>query len=506
MSDAPPAPSRPPGGGTQPRPRSGPGGLVREPEDRRLAGVCSGLADRLGVDVTAVRLAAIVLTLFTPATIVAYVAAAVVLPERRPDQPRVLARRVQFGRLPHPVLAVGVIIAAVAFFDDAWWLAPFPTAVALICVGVWLIVEARSEPGDGGLPWPPGPDRGGSPGPDHGPAGVAPPDAPPRDEAPNDAQPAASAWWDAAPGAPGAPGATGSAGSADPLGAPGSADPTTPFDRFNLTDPTEEISTPRDEPTWRSDPHPSPDTGPSGETTLPASPWWSGGEPEPASATVAPIAPAPPVAVPSAARQPRSPVGLVVVALLLMGGGLAWALAVADVVAIGLTDGLALGLVVVGLGLIVAAWRGRAWALVPLGLLLAGLLAVAETMPVPVDAGIGEQTEVLDTRAELAEDHELFLGELTLDLREAPRTTGRPTEVTAAVGAGRLHVIVPEDARVTVDADIGVGHVSSDGGPAANETGTDLDESFTLAGAAGEPEYDLDLEAGFGVVEVSREP
>jgi hypothetical protein len=67
-------------------------------------------------------------------------------------------------------------------------------------------------------------------------------------------------------------------------------------------------------------------------------------------------------------------------------------------------------------------------------------------------------------------------------------------------------VIVPEEARVTVDADVGVGHVSSDGGPAANETGTDLDESFTLAGAAGGPEYDLDLEAGFGVVEVSREP
>jgi hypothetical protein len=125
---------------------------------------------------------------------------------------------------------------------------------------------------------------------------------------------------------------------------------------------------------------------------------------------------------------------------------------------------------------------------------------------VPVDAGTGEQTEVIDTAAGLADDHELFVGSLTVDLREAPTVTGRPARVSAAVGVGRLRVIVPDGARVNVEADVGVGEVVSDGGPEANESGVDLEESFTVAGDPGRPAFDLDLEAGIGAVEVTDAP
>lgn len=56
--------------------------LVRHGDDRMVAGVCSGLADYLGVDVTLVRLAAVLTAVFTGGTaIVAYVAAWILMPE-----------------------------------------------------------------------------------------------------------------------------------------------------------------------------------------------------------------------------------------------------------------------------------------------------------------------------------------------------------------------------------------------------------------------------------------
>ncbi len=429
------------------------GGLVREPDDRKIAGVCSGLADRLGVDVTALRVGFVALALVTPTVVIAYVVAALVLPERRPDQVRVRAQRVHLGRIPQPVLVIGAIIAVAVVVDDAWWLEPFPAALALIAVGVWLIAQGRDDEGnrDDGLPWP------GSTSPESAAS------------TPSDAE-----------------GVDGTATGSVPL----DADPT------QLLDPTERFS-------------PAEGTGPSGEFPPPASSWWSGRPGEDVSEPVPPPpAAAPPVIapdpIPAAPRAPRSRLAAVVLAVLLVGGGVAWLLDVLDLVDVDWTDRLALGLVAVGVGLLIAAWRGRAWALVPVGLLLVLLIVAAEALVVPVDAGTGEQTEIVDTPTELARDHELFAGQLTLDLRDVPVSAGETATLEAAVGAGQMRVLVPEDATVTVDADVRIGEVVSDGGPEANESGVGLDERFTLAGDARGPDIDLDLFVGFGSLEVTR--
>ncbi len=429
------------------------GGLVREPDDRKFAGVCSGLADRLGVDVTALRVGLVVLALVTPTVVIAYVVAALVVPERRPDQLRVRAQRVHLGRIPHPVLVIGAIIAVAVVVDDAWWLEPFPAALALIAVGVWLIAQRRDDESDrdDGLPWP----------------GTTAPDSavsPPSDVEGVDDTALESVALD--------------------------ADPT------QLQDATERFA-------------PAKGTGPSGEPPPPGSLWWSGRPGQDVSAEPAPPpAAAPPITAPdptpATPRAPRSRLAAVVLAVLLVGGGFAWLLDALDLVEVDWTDRLALGLVVVGVGLLIAAWWGRAWALVPVGLLFALLIVTAEALVVPVDAGTGEQTEIVDTPAELARDHELFAGQLTLDLRDVPLSAGETATVEAAVGAGQMRVLVPEDATVTVDADVRIGEVVSDGGPEANESGLGLDERFTLAGAARGPEIDLDLFVGFGSLEVTR--
>ncbi len=56
--------------------------LVRRTDDRMIAGVCSGIADYTGVDVTVIRLAAVIGAVLGFGTlIVAYVVAWLLMPE-----------------------------------------------------------------------------------------------------------------------------------------------------------------------------------------------------------------------------------------------------------------------------------------------------------------------------------------------------------------------------------------------------------------------------------------
>lgn len=139
MNDAPPSP---PGD----RIRPGGGRLVREPDDSMVSGVCSGLADWLGLDVRLVRGLAVILVLITPWTLLAYLVASFAVPERRPDEPRVRAERVTGLGDAHPALLVGGVIVAVLLFDDAWFLHPVPAAIALVAAGVWLLTRDRDRP------------------------------------------------------------------------------------------------------------------------------------------------------------------------------------------------------------------------------------------------------------------------------------------------------------------------------------------------------------------------
>jgi phage shock protein C len=56
--------------------------LTRRRDDRMVAGVCSGLADYLGIDPTVVRLAAVLGAIFSVGAVaVAYVVAWILMPE-----------------------------------------------------------------------------------------------------------------------------------------------------------------------------------------------------------------------------------------------------------------------------------------------------------------------------------------------------------------------------------------------------------------------------------------
>ncbi|HEY6416802.1 MAG TPA: PspC domain-containing protein, partial [Acidimicrobiales bacterium] len=331
---APPRPAEPASG---PRPRR----LVREPDDRKIAGVCAGLADRLGVDVSLVRLGAVVLAVFTPVGLIAYLVAWAIVPERRPDEPRVVAPPAdlpRLGRIPLWLLVLAGVALIWTLSDGSWW--PWwpngpVIALALVGLGVWLLV--RDD--------------------DH--------EAPPH------------------PGGP--------PGSGGPEG-PGSGDPDTLGVRSTTMDAG--FAQTLDE---------SEGAGPPGEFSPPVSPWWSGAE------TDTPSDVGTPAGTPAASRGPgRSHVALAFVGLLLIAAGLAWLLHVLDGASPSLSDALAAGLVIVGLGLVVAAWYGHAWSLIVLGVLFGSTIALVEAIDVPFEAGAGDRLVVVDTRGELADDHELF--------------------------------------------------------------------------------------------------
>ena len=58
--------------------------LYRSRNDKKLAGVCAGLAKYLNMDVTVVRLLTVLATLFIGGGLIAYIVCALVIPEE-PD-------------------------------------------------------------------------------------------------------------------------------------------------------------------------------------------------------------------------------------------------------------------------------------------------------------------------------------------------------------------------------------------------------------------------------------
>ena len=59
--------------------------LYRSKQDKKLAGVCGGFADYLHIDVTVIRLLWVVLTLCASIGLWAYIACALIIPEKPDD-------------------------------------------------------------------------------------------------------------------------------------------------------------------------------------------------------------------------------------------------------------------------------------------------------------------------------------------------------------------------------------------------------------------------------------
>lgn len=432
---------------TAPPPPAAPRRLYREPEEHKVAGVCGGLADYLGVDPTIVRLAVILLTLTTWFGAILYVVAAFVVPKRPPTEPR---RRAAQSVLPegstNPIVATLVALAVVVavFFDRPWFDLP-AVGFLLVAVGIWLLA---------------GDQLGSRPAvPVHAPANN-----------------------------PGNLTTTSAAGTTLPgevVPPPSTADDTT-----ELPDPAT-----RSGP---SVPDGASSTIPQGEVPPPVPPWGLG-SPTPTRPLV------PPPVSPADVRGPRS--GTYVLALLLVGAGAVALLDLLDVTSPALATVVAVGLVTVGGAMVIGAFRGHTRWLALLGFPAIGVLLVDDVATVPLDAGVGDRVVVVAEDGRATDDHELTMGALELDLRDVEGDRTDPPTIEASVGVGELRVLVPDDMEARVVASVGAGDINAEGVEDNGDGEVDLERRFTLERDDGTPEgegrlVELDLRVDLGEVEV----
>ena len=216
-----------------------------------------------------------------------------------------------------------------------------------------------------------------------------------------------------------------------------------------------------------------------------------------ATATYPPVPPAP-------AKPPRKPsaLGRIVLSVLLLVLGVTAALDAADVVDPQARHYLALSVGVLGLGLIVGAWRGRARALAWLGIPLTVALIAVSAAEVNFDGGAGDRHYRPLSVTDVRDRYEVGVGNLEVDLSDLD-FTGRTVSTTASAGIGHVQVLVPREVDVEVVGRAGIGEADLFGEAA---DGTSPERTVIDQGPDGEGggRLQLVLEIGVGKVEVDR--
>ncbi|TMK37100.1 MAG: PspC domain-containing protein [Actinobacteria bacterium] len=162
-------------------------------------------------------------------------------------------------------------------------------------------------------------------------------------------------------------------------------------------------------------------------------------------------------------RQPkergRSFVFPLTIGVALLALGIAALLDLIGAISLTVGGGFALVLLVLGVGLCVGAWYGQArWLLLP-ALLLAPLALLATVITIPLDQGFGDRSFAVTRTDQLPASYAVAGGTLRVDLTNLPQGTD-PAAITAEMGAGKLQILVPSGADLSVTGDVGVGGYS----------------------------------------------
>lgn len=218
----------------------------------------------------------------------------------------------------------------------------------------------------------------------------------------------------------------------------------------------------------------------------------------PAMTAEAAVPAKPAVPVIKAPPRPRSPLALYTYGALLLSIGLI--ALVSQLASVSVSPGQFFGaaLAVLGIGLVVGAWWGRARILILVALLLAPLAVVASFITAPLEGGIGDHRYTPVTAAEVRDEYRSLGGRLILDLTDL-KTGPRTIHISASVAVGQLVVILPENATVELRSRVGAGDSVVLG---SQDVGTSLDSRY-VRHHLNPINYVLDLEMGIGQVFVT---
>lgn len=248
----------------------------------------------------------------------------------------------------------------------------------------------------------------------------------------------------------------------------------------------------------------SPGAGPTAYATPATSPLPQASMPPPASPTASPPPPAsmpstsPLQAPPPPAKEPRSITGWLAFSTALIASGVLAILDLTDVIDVPAVVVMAVALVILGAGLVVAAWFGRARGLIVPSVLLVVALAIGTTLGSTLRGPVGDLEATPRTAGEIDDPYRLAIGELTIDLRELDLDGGAAT-IEASVGLGVIRVIYPDDVRIDATTSFGIGNVETSLADNATEDGERV--RIEPTGELSRGTTTLDLSVGVGSIE-----
>jgi hypothetical protein len=205
---------------------------------------------------------------------------------------------------------------------------------------------------------------------------------------------------------------------------------------------------------------------------------------------------------------PRSPVpGVTIAGLLIVVGFLTLVGSLTDW-DVGPRGFLGAALLVVGAGLVIAAFTGGRTArggLIALGVVLSVALVAASSVPWKgVGGGVGDRSYRPATVAEVRDTYRGGVGDMTVDFSQLDQgISGDPVTTHIRHGVGDLSIVLPRSADVELHVDHGLGDVQ------VFDRGSETEGFFPGSGDRswtddGEPEFILTVNSGVGDVEVSR--
>ena len=223
----------------------------------------------------------------------------------------------------------------------------------------------------------------------------------------------------------------------------------------------------------------------------------------------------PPLPPPPAPQPPRerSTLGLITLSLAVLVGGVLLALDLTQAYDLSAVVMLAAPLAVLGLGLVVGAWVGRARWLVFLAIPLVLITALASA----VSGWPGNRTVESDpvmwtvsSPTDLSREYRLGAGEATLDLsglRAVDLAGATLPPVVVELGAGELRVILPADISVRWSANVQLGELRlpGDAGSVETRSGIGIAESGVSAPQAPGRTIALAASVGLGQLTLQSE-
>lgn len=160
---------------------------------------------------------------------------------------------------------------------------------------------------------------------------------------------------------------------------------------------------------------------------------------------------------------------------------------------------IALAVTILGAGLLVGGFVGRARWLILVAAILVPTMIFSPAFEYDWSDRNFDLDATPETFAEVEDSYGIDIGEMVIDLRELP-WDGEEISIEAAVDAGNLKIYIPEDVGIVGEASVDIGRVSEPG----RSTGGLGDPTLTWDTAGDSGTVLLDAHVDVGNIDIRR--